>query len=217
VIRRMVVVAVALLTAGSLPVSAQFPGLPRVGAGVDSPYWVGLSYGYVSGTTISDGASSTTWEFGYTSELRASFEKTIQPGVTIGASAGFATAPLTYISTAFSSACAGQCAANADITQYMAFVRAGGGLGFHVVYSLEAGATEFSKFRTRDGSASLAPDNAKYDFSFGLGAGFGYGFSRTAEAYAGEQWDLVFHPQGSATNTDAPRMFTFRAGLRIGF
>ena len=209
---------VALLIAGSLPASAQFPR-PRPGVGIDPPYWVGLSYGYVSGTTISDPSSATTWEFGYTSQLRASIEKTIQPGVTLGASAGFATAPLTYISSSFSAACGGQCAANADITQYMAFVRAGGGLGVHFVYSLEAGMTEFSKFRTRDGNASLEPNTAKYDFSVGFGGGIGYGFSRTAEAYAGEQGDWVFHPQGSAagTNTNAPRMYTFRAGLRLGF
>jgi hypothetical protein len=209
---------VALLVAGALPAAAQFP-FPRPGVGIDPPYWVGLSYGYVSGTTISDAASATTWEFGYTSELRASIEKTLQAGVTIGASAGFATAPLTYVSNSFSTACAGSCLANADITQYMAFVRAGGGVGFHGMYTLEAGMTEFSKFRTRDGGAALAPTGAKYDFSFGLGAGAGYGFSPNAEAYAGEIWDLVLHPQGNAvgTNTDAPRRLTFRAGLRVGF
>jgi hypothetical protein len=180
---------------------------------------VGLSYGYVSGLTISDNASATTWVFGYTSQLRASLEKTVQRGMTIGASAGFATAPLTYMTNSISSACAGSCAANANITQYMAFLRGGGGIGFHGVYSLEAGATEFSKFRMRDGDASLAPADAKYDFSFGFGGGFGFGFSQSSEVYVGEQWDLVLHPQGNgagATN-NAPRIMTFRAGFRVGF
>src|SRR5262245_18457867 len=127
--------AVALLLAGALPASAQFPLPGRRAGGIDPPYWVGLAYGYVSGMTINDGASAATWQFGYASELRASIEKTIQSGITIGASAGFATAPLTYVSNSFSAACGSQCAANADITQYMAFVRAGGGPGFHGVYS----------------------------------------------------------------------------------
>lgn len=211
-------IAVALLVAGTLPAGAQI-GRGRAGAGADPGYWVGLSYGYVSGATISDGSSATTWEFGYTSQLRASIEKTMQHGVTLGASAGFATAPLTYISNSFSASCAGSCLANANITQYMAFLRSGGGAGFHGVYSLEAGMTEFSKFRTRDGDAALAPTNAKYDFSFGVGFGFGYGFSQSTEVYAGEQWDLVLHPQGDAagTNTNAPRISTFRAGFRVGF
>ena len=109
------------------------------GVGADPGYWVGLSYGYVSGTTIADDATATTWQFGYTSQIRATLEKTVQSGFTIGASAGFATAPLTYTDNSFSSACAGSCAANANVAQYMAFVRGGSGVGFHGMYSLEAG------------------------------------------------------------------------------
>lgn len=211
-------IAVALLVVGTLPAGAQI-GRSRQTYSTDPGYWVGLSYGYVSGTTIADGATSTTWQFGYTSQLRASIEKTVQSGFSIGASAGFATAPLTYVSNSFTAACAGSCSANANITQYMAFIRGGSGVGFHGMYSLEAGMTEFSKFRTKDGDASLAPTNAKYDLSFGLGAGFGYGFSRTSEVYVGQQWDMVLHPQGSAagTNPNAPRITTFRGGFRVGF
>lgn len=212
-------IAVALLFAGTLPAGAQIGRRSRQGAGADPGYWVGLSYGYVSGTTIADESSATTWQFGYTSQLRASLEKTMQSGFTIGASAGFATAPLTYVSNTFSGACAGTCAANANITQYMAFLRGGSGVGFHGMYSIEAGMTEFSNFRTRDGNASLAPTNAKYDFSFGFGAGFGYGFTQASEVYLGQQWDLVLHPQGdnAGRSTNAPRISTFRAGFRIGF
>ncbi|MGH7616358.1 MAG: hypothetical protein ACREPM_03950 [Gemmatimonadaceae bacterium] len=214
-------IAVALLVAGTVlakPAGAQIGRIPRGGYG-DPGYWVGVSYGYVSGTTIADDATSSVWQFGYTSQLRASIEKTVQSGFSIGASAAFETAPLTYSSNTFTAACAGSCAANANISQYMAFIRGGSGPGFHVVYTLEAGMTEFSKFRTKDGDASLAPTTAKYDFSFGVGGGFGYGFSRTSEVYAGQQWDMVMHPQGTAagTNTNAPRMSTFRAGFRIGF
>jgi len=210
-------IAAALLIGGTLPASAQIGRGPRQGYGTDPDYWVGLSYGYVSGTTISDQSSAATWEFGYTSQLQATIEKTVQRGWTIGASAGFATAPLTYVTNSFSSACAGSCSARADIAQYMAFVRGGSGLGFHGTYSLAAGMTEFSKFRTTDGSASLAPTSAKYDFSFGLGGGFGYGFTPTSEVYVGEDWDLVLHPQGNGAANNAPRIWTFRAGFRVGF
>ena len=169
--------------------------------------------------TIADDATSAVWQFGYTSQLRASIEKTVSNGMTLGASAGFSTAPLTYTSSTITAACIGSCAANANIAQYMAFFRGGGGAGFHGIYSIEAGMTEFSKFRTRDGDATLPPTGAKYDFSFGFGAGAGYGFSSAAEVYASEQWDLVLHPQGSAagTNTNAPRISTFRGGFRVGF
>jgi hypothetical protein len=215
VIRRIIG---ALLVASAIPAHAQL-GQRRVGGGADPGYWVGLSYGYVSGTTVSDNATSTTWQFGYTSQLRATVEKTVQPGVTIGASAGFATAPLTYSTAIASAACAGSCQANANITQYMGFIRSGGGPGFHGLYALEAGATEFSKFRTRDGDAPLPPAGAKYDLSFGLGAGFGYGFSRATEMYVGQHWDLVLHRQSTVNgeNGNAPRISTFRGGFRVGF
>lgn len=182
-------------------------------------YWVGLSYGYVSGTTIADGTTSAIWQFGYTSQLRASFEKTVSSGMTLGVSAGFSTAPLTYIPSAASVACPGSCQANADVSQYMAFFRGGGGPGLHVLYEIEAGMTEFSKFRTRDSDADLPPNGGKYDFSFGFGGGAGYGFTPTSEVFITQQWDLVLHPQGNVggTNTNAPRLSTFRGGFRIGF
>jgi hypothetical protein len=217
---RRIAASVALLLAGTVAAGAQFPRLPGQGGsyGPEPGYWVGLSYGYVSGTTIDDPASATTWQFGYTSELRGTIEKTMGQGFTVGASAGFATAPLTYSPSIGSPACPISCAADANISQYMAFVRAGTGMGFHTIYELEAGATEFSKFRTRDADSTLAPDQAKYDFSFGLGGGFGYGFSRMSEAYVGYHWDLVLHPQGNGGGVrDAPRRETFRAGFRLGF
>jgi hypothetical protein len=217
--RRIAVVPVVLLLGVAVPARAQFPRLPGQGGsyGPEPGYWVGLSYGYVSGTTIADPASATRWQFGYTSELRGTIEKTMGQGFSIGASAGFSTAPLTYTPSVDSPACSISCAANANISQYMVFLRDGSGVGFHGTYELEAGATEFSKFRTRDDS-TLAPDQAKYDFSFGLGGGFGYGFSRTSEAYVGYHWDLVLHPQGNGGGVaDAPRRDTFRAGFRVGF
>jgi hypothetical protein len=206
-----------LLVAMTVPAQAQL-GRARV-YNAEPGYWVGLSYGYVSGTTIADGSTAAVWQFGYTSQLRATVEKTVSAGTTVGVSAGFSTAPLTYTSSTINAACIASCEANADIAQYMAFFRGGGGNGFHGIYSIEAGMTEFSKFRTRDGDAALPPTGAKFDFSFGFGAGAGYGFSSSTEAYITEQWDLVLHHQGdvNGTNTNAPRLSTFRGGFRVGF
>jgi hypothetical protein len=215
VIRR---IAGALMVAMTIPLQAQI-GRRAPAYNTDPGYWVGLSYGYVSGTTIADSRTSAIWQFGYTSQLRASFEKTVSSGTTLGVSAGFSTAPLTYIPSAASLACPGTCQAKADISQYMAFFRGGGGPGFHLLYEIEAGMTEFSKFRTSDGDTALPPNGGKYDFSFGFGGGAGYGFSRTSEVFITQQWDLVLHPQGNVagTNTNAPRLSTFRGGFRIGF
>src|SRR4029079_17853117 len=85
-------------------------------------YWVGLSIGYVEGMTTTDDATGAIWRFGYTSQVRATVEKTLSQGMTLGVAAGYSNAPLTYSSTGqFTGACAGSCLANADITQYLAF------------------------------------------------------------------------------------------------
>jgi hypothetical protein len=183
----------------------------------DPGYWVGLSIGYVDGTTINDGDTGTAWQFGYTAQIRATLEKTLQRGVTAGVSAGFSDAPLTYVSgfTDPHSNCVGECAARANITQLMAFIHGGGSPGFHFVYDLEGGLTEFSDFRTKSIEASLPP-SSKYDFTFGFGGGLGYGFSQISDIYVSEMTDLVLHPS-NGTSTTAPRLFQFRAGFRVGF
>jgi hypothetical protein len=201
----------AVLLAAAVPIDAQ---VSRSRFSTDPKYWVGLSYGYVDGITLNDEESSSRWQFAYTTQLRATIEKTMQRSVTIGASAGFANGRLTYSGSALNTACGVSCRASADITQYMAFVRGGGGLGFHGTYSLEAGVTRFSNFRERESGNALPPASAASDFTFGFGGGFEYGFSSTATAYVGQQFDFVLHPQETGS---APRLLTFRAGFRVGF
>jgi hypothetical protein len=211
VLRRIVVI---LIFAPIAALSAQV-GRSRVVYADQPSYWVGLSSGFLDGTTITDGETGATWQFGYTSQIRATFEKNLQRGFSAGVSAAFANAPLNY--SGGTSECFGTCQATADVTQYMAFVHGGGGTGFHGIYNLEAGFTEFSNFRENSTNVQLPPNDPKYDFSFGFGGGLGYGFSPTMEAYAGEMFDFVLHPQGTAINASAPRVLTFRVGMRVGF
>lgn len=218
--RHMMCAALALFPAVASRAGAQIPRTRGSEFGTEPGYWVGLSLGYLETSQIVDGQTGNTWQFGYTSQIRATFEKTLQRGVTVGVSAGFATVPLTYQGFSFNSfnSCAGSCQANADISQYLAFIRFGGGTGFHWMYSLEAGVTELSNFREQVTNETLDPTSPAYDFTFGAGAGASYGFSPTVDAYAGEQFDFILHPQGNTTTvTSAPRQFTFRAGFRVGF
>jgi hypothetical protein len=205
-----------LLVAGiSLTLNAQ---IRRPTPQVDPEYWVGLSIGYVSGITTTDDATGATWVFGYTSQLRATLEKTLSPGMTLGVAAGYSSAPLTYRS---GGACPGSCLANADITQYLAFVRGGGGpagTGFRGTFNVEGGVTQFSKFRDRTTKSSLPPSSGSYDLTLGFGAGFGYRISRLSEVYVDQSYDFVFHKQSSSvTNQEVPRLLTFRGGIRFGF
>ena len=182
----------------------------------DPDYWVGLSLGYIDGITLSDDRTGAIWQFGYTSQIRATVEKTIARGATFGLSAGFANAPLTYESGTFNGIC-GQCRADADINQYTVFIRGGGGQGFRGLYEIEGGVTQFTNFREHDSDTRLEPVNGTYDATFGFGGGVAYGFSRTTDVYIGEMLDLVLHRQSAAVEQRAPRVFTFRGGFRFGF
>jgi hypothetical protein len=207
--------AAALLLLTAMPVVAQFPRARTTYTGPE--YWVGLSFGLLDGTTIYDGDTGGRWQIGYTSQIRATLEKTLQRDVAIGISAGYATAPLTYTAITPVGSCGIQCSADADVTQYMAFIHGGGGPGFHFIYTLEGGVTQFGNFRAKVDDSKLPPTDAKYDFSFGLGGGVGYGLSTTSDIYVSAIEDYVLHSQGTATSESAPRLGSVRAGFRIGF
>ena len=182
-------------------------------------YWVGLSYGFIDGVTIADGPTQSTWAFGYTSQIRATLEKTLQAGVTAGISAGFSNAPLDYSvdhPTPIGTGCLVDCPANANVSQYLAFIGTGSRPGFHGLFNVDAGATEFSHFRDRSTGAAIPP-TAQYDFTFGFGGGFGYGVSPTTDVYVTDGWNFVLHPQGSNASSSAPRMMTVQLGGRVGF
>jgi hypothetical protein len=208
--------AVSIVSIGSMLGITARPANAQV---KNPDYWVGLSIGYMEGITTTDDATGATWQFGYTGQIRATLEKTLQRGTTVGIAAGFANAPLTYTSGSFGGC--GQCQATANVTQYTIFVQGGGGGsygGFHGLYTLETGVTQFSDFQEKSSGADLQPGAASYDATFGLGGGVGYTLSPTADLYVGEMVDFVLHHQSSAVAAQsAPRFFTLRAGFRVGF
>jgi hypothetical protein len=208
--------AVALIVGLALPIAAQIGRFPRQGFGTGPKYWVGLSYGFVEGIRLTDESTQGTWDFSYAPQIRATFEKNLQRGVSFGVSAGFTTAKLAYQATVVSNPCSFGCSANADITQYMVFLRGGTGIGFHGVYNLEGGVTRFSNFRERESGNRLPPQKATNDMTFGFGGGLGYGFASNSEVYVGQQIDLVMHPS-DGTQGGAPRLGVFRGGFRFGF
>jgi hypothetical protein len=170
---------------------------------------------------MSDNATGTLWNFGSSTQIRATLEKKLDAGVTGGIAAGFATAPLTYGPATPSVGVGGcqefGCQANADVTQYLAFIRGGGGTGFHAIYNIEGGVTQFANFREQGTNNKLAPAKGGNDLTFGIGYGFAYGLSTNADAYVGQSWDFILHKQISTTTTSAPRVNMIRAGMRFGF
>ncbi len=205
-----------LLLALPTVVSAQM----RRGSPVASEpdYWVGVSLGYMDGFTIANGDAGGTSSFGYTTPIRATIEKTLQRGVTVGLGAGYATASLDYTSGFGGGGCGGYCQAQADIAQYLVFLHGGasGGVGFHGIYNVEAGVTSISNYRERSSQASIGQATSN-DFTFGLGGGIGYSVSPVTDLYVAEMLDFILHPQANGgVSQSAPRPFTVRAGFRYG-
>lgn len=208
----------AILVFAALPLDAQIGRRPA-SSPEDPSYWVGLSYGYVDGIGLTDRDTRGSWQISYASQLRATLEKTLQHGVTVGAAAGFATAGLAYQNAGVTTPdCTQSCQANVDISQYVAFIRRAGGPGFYTLLDFEAGITRFSNFHDRATGDVLPPTHATNDPTFGFGGGIGYGFSPTTSVYIAQQFDFVLHRQDTTvTAFSAPHVFSFGAGFRIGF
>lgn len=211
---------IAYVLLGSMVMAASAGA--QIGSGAEPGYWVGLSVGYQDGVTTTDSRTNATWAFSYAAQLRATFEKVLQPGISVGIAAGFSTPSLTYTGGPFDAACPGICQGHADITQYLAFFHGtfGGmrGVGLHWIYSLEGGVTQFSDFREETTDTQIASNSGSYDFTFGLGGGAGYSLSPTMDLYAIGGWDMILHPQSTdVTAQRPPQMTTLNVGLRVGF
>jgi hypothetical protein len=216
-----IVCSVVVLGAVAASAQGQIGRAPRQ-ANAGPSYWVGLSMAYVDGLSTTDNATGSAWNFGYTSQIRATLEKALGTGGSVGISAGFSNPPLTYSTgSAVTANCAGSCQATASLTQYMGFFSLGSpgrASGFRGGLTVEGGVTQLSNFHEKTSNASLPPSSGSYDPTFGFGFTFGYSLSQISDIYIGQMSDFVLHPQNSAvTNQSAPRMFHLRGGFRIGF
>jgi hypothetical protein len=184
---------------------------------LEPPYWVGVSIGLAQASSVHDGTTDSQWQFGTAAQYRATLEKRLQAGLSIGVSAGFATVPLTY--SGISAGCAGGCDAKADIMQLHALFHAGSGMGLHQVVELGLGATGYSNFRTEVGGTKLAPTAADYDLSFAFGYGFGYGLSPKSAIEVVQEFGTAIHQRTGLAGGESslPRLYTTRIGVRFGF
>lgn len=210
--RRLVssVLLIVASTAGAQIV----PRGPRVpGLGIPDPnYWVGVSLGYfwVPGD-VTDAKTNATWSFGYSAQLAATFEKTVQRNVAVGVLAGFASPNLTY-----SSASVPSTTARADVTQLMATARLGtGGYGTRSSFLLSLGGIQYHNFRDITTSAKLPGDT--WDPAFGTGYTFGLALAPVTDVYFESDWMFILHSQGNTVQRFPPQTFVFKIGFKQGF
>lgn len=208
------------LTLAALPPKAAAQSRRRYGSAGPTA-WASFWAGFVQPTTVQDGTTGSTWQFGTAPQLGVSLEKNIQSNSSLGVRATFSRAPVTYTGSSFDNFgtfCSSSCDADANITSVQGLFHYGGGAGFHQVIELALGGTAFSNFTARDGEGPIGPSGADLDLSFGLGYGFGWGLSPTTDLEVVEELGADYHPSSnlSASANTLPRFYTTRIGLRVG-
>jgi hypothetical protein len=182
-----------------------------------SPYNVGLSYGLFELGTYTDGRSNETWDFGWTTSLAATLEKTLSAGAAVGLEAAFASPRLNYnpVGGAF---CTFGCTAKADVTQFLATGRIGGGfLGIRSSFVVKAGATQFGNFRDATTDTRLSGMGGGWDPTFGTDYEFGVSLAQKTEMYFETGLLFVLHDSGNTVTTAPPTNYTIKIGVRQGF
>ncbi|HEY2165118.1 MAG TPA: hypothetical protein VGH04_14055 [Gemmatimonadaceae bacterium] len=196
---------------------AQIGRAPR-GPDPTSPYSVGLSYGLFEVGTYTDGRSNTTWDFGWTTSIAATLEKSLSAGTAVGVEAAFASPRLNYNPVGAFGTCTFGCTAKADVTQFLATGRLGGGfLGIRSSFIVKAGATQFGNFRDATTDTKLSGMGGGWDPTFGTDYDFGVSLTPKTEMYFETGLLFVLHDSGNTVTTAPPTNYTIKIGVRQGF
>lgn len=174
--------------------------------------WASLGIGWLQQGGLCDPGSNTCWNFGNAAQWRASIEKPMGRGATIGAAATTARVPLIYRSTG---AC-NNCDADANVSQYLGQLHLGGGTGIQQAIDFTAGATVFTNFREAATGAKLDPAKAVTNFSFSISYGFAVPIRQNFLVALSQEYGQIIGKRiaGRSSNT-APQNIT-RLGARVG-
>lgn len=203
-------VVVLVLALSARPAVAQVPLPPRAPA-VNA--WTSVSVGLYDLQRMFDPSSGSAWDFGNIVQFRGTLERGLRRGLSVGAAATYARAPLTYDGPD-----CGLCDADVAIWQALGFLRiGGGGVGLHQVIELAAGVTGFGEFRERDGG-DLAPETS-VNPTVSIGYGLGYALSPSSQLILLQEVGLMVHRRGdrpAGDESNMPRTYVTRIGLRFG-
>lgn len=215
---RLVLVTLLVLLVPSTLLGQRRRGGGRGGGGPSSREWfASASAGLQFGDYVTDESSNSIWDFDASFATRATIEREIAPGLGVGLMFSYARQPLTYQTITPSTTACRVCAADATVSSYGAYLRYGGGPGFHQLFEGFLGATRFGNFTDRSGQT--LPPVSNTDISFGIGAGFGYGFGQDWEMFVMQDAINAIHERGSALQGGdrVARTLMTRLGIRVGF
>ena len=174
--------------------------------------WASLGIGWLRQGGLCDPGSNSCWNFGDAVQWRASIEKPIGRGATIGGAATTARVPLLYQSTG---ACNG-CDADANVSQYLAQLHLGGGTGIQQAIDFTAGATVFSNFRDASTGTRLDPAKAVTNFSFSVAYGFAFPVRPNFHVTLSQEYGQIIGKRMSGVSSNSAQQNITRLGARVG-
>lgn len=181
--------------------------------------WISISGGLFNANGVSDGRTSSTWDFGQASNLqvRAAVERTLQGQTSLGLVGTYLHAPFTYIGLDGDDSCA-RCAAHLDLLSLGASFHVGGGQGLHQVIEGSAGVAQYRNLTRDSDDSPLNPVGGNFDPYFSFGYGFGYGFSNRMQASVVQDLGIVLHERNglSSESSNTLRQRSLRLNFRYG-
>lgn len=209
---KYILTALALVTATSA--NAQIRR--RAPVVTEPSSWASLGVGLYGANHVSDGATSSTWDFGDGTswQYRASFEKALQSTFSVGGVLTYVNLPFLYTAPSCAS-----CNAHLDLTTVGASFHAGGGQGLHQVLEVSAGAAFYRNLKEDSNNRPLAPTGGNTDPFFTFGYGFGYTFNPTMQLSLVQDYGLVLHERTGINNNQSNTLTqrSTRLNFRMGF
>jgi hypothetical protein len=210
--------AVAMLVLVAVPAQSQVRR--RVPRAPEPSAWVSGSIGLFNGNDVSDGGTSSVWDYGRASvpQYRLAVEKAFSRTASVGATATYLHAPFTYFGPGGDNSCT-RCGAHLDMVSLGASFHVGGGLGLHQVIEASAGAIQYRNLERDDDGSALRPLNGNIDPYFTFGYGFGYTLNPTTQISVVQDFGLAIHERKGLTSEDSNTLTqrTIRLNLRYGF
>ena len=188
----------------------------------DPQTWVSATYGWQEGWTVIDGRTRSRWDLGDTQQYGGSIERVVMTGVTLGVRATTSTASVRYVASELPTegAPVSEFLADTRVSQALGVVHVSTGRQLRSVFELGVGATIYSDFRARGGTALPGnPASSDTDFAFSFTYGLGYSFSRNVHVDVVQDLGTSLH-QGTnlaAGEDRSARIRTTRLVARYGF
>lgn len=202
---------------------------PRRVFTADPDYWVSGGIGGVRGDGVNDGSTSSTWNFGNSTNLqyRASLEKGLTNGSSFGVSGSYSRVPFVYSSNlavplpggVSGTRCgAAGCNAHLDMMTFLGMLHYGSGMGLHSIVELSGGIVTYNDLE-RDSDGEKLAGGSNVDPLFTFGWGLGYGISNRTNLDVVWDWSIGLHERNGQSNgvSNTNTMPALRVQLRMGF